>query len=317
MGKDMRPFFVMPGSALRDLREELQLLNGADSAKTMERYGFRAGVGLVRTLGLECTDITEAKAIIEQVWTETGLSRMNIEMINETEIVITFKESVEAENGDHCDFTRGYLSGIISSLMHRKYDAYEASCISDGAEKCVHVLTPSPTYPTEKRSLVRPDEERPRRYMLEPGTSYLVESSTLDSACQMYRDQMGEGCTGMVLAREYPEKLQKLYGINDGAIFWLSYERGKRYAREPTDIPMIYSEIKNFLETNSKAVVLLSGLEYLISQNTFLKVLKLLQLLNDNVSMTSSMLIIPVVPEALNLQDVKMLERELRVLEVD
>lgn len=316
MGKDMRPFFVMPGSALKDLREELQLLNGNDAGRTMERYGFRAGVGLVRTLGLECADIQEAKAIIEQVWTETGLSRMNIEMINETEIVITFKESVEADNGDHCDFTRGYISGIISSLMRRRYDAYEASCISDGAGKCVHVLTPSTTFPTEKGDLPKKDETG-RRYLLEPGTSYLVESSSLDAAYQMYRDQVAEGCIGMVLAREYPEKVQKMYGIGEGALLWLSYERGKRYAREPTDIPMIYSEIKNFFEANSRAVVLLSGLEYLISQNNFLKVLKLLQLLNDNVSMTGSMLIIPVVPEALNPQDVKMLERELRVLEID
>ncbi|HNX46954.1 MAG TPA: DUF835 domain-containing protein [Methanomassiliicoccales archaeon] len=315
MGKDMRPFFVMPGSALGDLREELQLLNGNDAGRTMERYGFRAGVGLVRTLGLECADIQDAKAIIEQVWMETGLSRMNIEMINETEIVITFKESVEADNGDHCDFTRGYLSGIISSLMRRRYDAYEASCISDGAVKCVHVLTPSTTYPTEKGVALNKDESG-RKYLLEPGTSYLVESSSLDAAYQMYKDQVAEGCTGMVLAREYPEKVQKTYGIGDGALLWLSYERGKRYAREPTDIPMIYSEIKNFFEANSRAVVLLSGLEYLISQNNFLKVLKLLQLLNDNVSTTSSMLIIPVVPEALNPQDVKMLERELRVLEI-
>jgi predicted hydrocarbon binding protein len=306
----------MPGSALKDLREELQLLNGNDAGRTMERYGVRAGVGLVRTLGLECADIHEAKAIIEQVWTETGLSRMNIEMINETEIVITFKESVEADNGDHCDFTRGYISGIISSLMRRRYDAYEASCISDGAGKCVHVLTPSTTYRAE-RTDAAVKAETGRKYLLEPGTSYLVESSTLDAAYQMYRDQVAEGCTGMVLAREFPEKVQKMYGIEEGALLWLSYERGKRYAREPTDIPMIYSEIKNFFEANSRAVVLLSGLEYLISQNNFLKVLKLLQLLNDNVSMTGSMLIIPVVPEALNPQDVKMLERELRVLEID
>ncbi|MCX6650365.1 MAG: DUF835 domain-containing protein [Methanomassiliicoccales archaeon] len=317
MGKDMHPFFVMPGSALKDLREELQLLNGTDSARTMERYGFRAGVGLVRTLGLECTDIAEARAIIEQVWTETGLSRLNIEIINETEIVITFKESVEAENGDHCDFTRGYLSGIISSLMKKKYDAFEASCISDGAAKCVHVFTPSPTYRIEGRSAIRTEDERERKYLLEAGTSYLVEAATPDSAYQMYTDQVEDGCTGMVLAREYPERVQRMYGIGEGAVLWLSYERGKRYAREPTDIPMIYSEIKNFLEANSRAVVLLSGLEYLISQNNFLKVLKLLQLLNDNVSMTGSMLIIPMVPEALNPQDVKMLERELRVLDVD
>ena len=165
MGKDMRPFFVMPGSALKDLREELLLINGTDSARTMERYGFRAGVGLVKTLGLECGDIAEARAIIDQVWTETGLSRMNIEIINETEIVITFKESVEADNGDHCDFTRGYLGGIISSLMKRRYDAFEASCISDGAAKCVHVFTPSPTYHLEGRGSVKAEEERERKYL--------------------------------------------------------------------------------------------------------------------------------------------------------
>ncbi|MBN1110421.1 MAG: DUF835 domain-containing protein [Methanomassiliicoccales archaeon] len=315
MGKDMRPFFVMPGSALKDLREELQLLNGADASRTMERYGFRAGVGLVRTLGLECTDIAEAKAIIEQVWTETGLSRMNIEVINEAEIVITFNESVEAENGDHCDFTKGYLAGIVSSLMKRKYDAFEASCISDGASKCVHVLTPSPTFPKGRSYGLSEDETR-RRFLLEPGTSYLVESSTLDAAYEMYKDQVEDGGTGMVLSREYPEKVQKTHDI-EGALLWLSYERGKRFAREPTDIPMIYSEIKNFLEANSRAVVLLSGLEYLISQNTFMKVLKLLQLLNDRVTMTGSLLIIPVVAEALNPQDIRMLERELKVLEVD
>jgi len=37
VGKDMRPFFVMPGSALKDLREELQLLNGNDAGRTMVR----------------------------------------------------------------------------------------------------------------------------------------------------------------------------------------------------------------------------------------------------------------------------------------
>ncbi|MDD1772817.1 MAG: DUF835 domain-containing protein [Methanomassiliicoccales archaeon] len=317
MGKDMRSFFVMPGSALKDLRDELQLLNGTDSSKTMERYGFRAGVGLVRTLGLECDEIGEAGAIIEQVWMETGLSRMQIEIINETEIVITFKESVEAENGDHCDFTRGYLAGIVSSLMRRRYDSYEASCMADGAGKCVHVLTPSPTFQVDKRSTHDVEDDGIRTYVLEPGTSYLIESDTVDPAYMMYKDQLKEGSKGMVLAREYPERVQKNYDIDEGIILWLSYERGKRYAREPTDIPMIYSEIKNFVESNKKAVILLSGLEYLISQNTFIKVLKLLQLLNDTVSMTSSVLIIPVVPEALNPQDVKMLERELRVLEVD
>ena len=42
-----RPFFVMPGSALKDLREELELMEGVDPLKRWSSYGYRAGVGLV------------------------------------------------------------------------------------------------------------------------------------------------------------------------------------------------------------------------------------------------------------------------------
>ena len=40
---------------------------------------------------------------------------------------------------------------------------------------------------------------------------------------------------------------------------------------------LIYSDVKTFITENKNCMILLSGLEYLISQNDFPKVLKLLQ----------------------------------------
>ncbi len=57
-------------------------------------------------------------------------------------------------------------------------------------------------------------------------------------------------------------------------------------------------------------------MEYLISQNNFPKILKLVQLLNDIVAVNDGMLLLPVSQETLNQKDVRMLERELMLLEV-
>jgi predicted hydrocarbon binding protein len=314
MTKDTKPFFVMPASALKDLREELDLLDGTTSGETMERYGYRAGVGLLKTLGIGSRDLKQAEDVMTQIWSETGLSRMHIDIITESEIVATFQESLEAEFGSRCDFTRGYLAGVVSALLGRKYESTEVSCISEGAERCVHVLTPAASYNSPVPMLIRPKTER--KLSLEYGNSYLIEVSDPSIAYDLFIDQISDGHQGMVMAREYPDKVRKRWGLDQVPYLWLSYEKEKKYAREPTNVPLIYSEIKNFLEASPNPVVLISGMEYLISQNNFPKILKLIQLLNDIVAVSEGILLLPVSAETLNQKDVRLLERELMLLEV-
>ncbi len=89
----------MPASALKDLREELELIEGASSAETMERYGYRAGVGLVKTLDIECGNMKQAEEVLAQIWSETGLSSIHIDHHHrEREIVATFQESLESNS---------------------------------------------------------------------------------------------------------------------------------------------------------------------------------------------------------------------------
>ncbi|HXZ23972.1 MAG TPA: DUF835 domain-containing protein [Methanomassiliicoccales archaeon] len=305
------PFFVMPGSALVDLREELELIEDKEAGETLARYGYRAGVGLIGVLDLRVKDIQELKEVLPQIWSETGLSRIKVQSANEDEIIVEEEESLEALHGRTCDFTRGYLSGIVSSLLDRRYVAIERECLSKGKHGCVHVLTPAGEEAPKEAS----GKKQPVSYELEAGYSYIIESEDPYAGFEMFSELVTHGYKGMSIVREYPEKLRERYALADSPMLWLSYDRDVKYAREPTNVPLIYSEVKAFLDNATDGVVLISGIEYLISQSTFLKVLKFLQLLNENVAVKDAVLLVPVSPQALSTREVKLLEREMRVLQ--
>jgi predicted hydrocarbon binding protein len=307
----MNPFFVMPGSALLGLREELELLAGDYAGETLERMGYRAGLGLVKSLEVGATDLQSFADIFTQLWSESGLSRAFVKKTTKEEIVVTFDESIEAAHGRRCDFTRGYLSGIASALLGSRYDAHEVVCMSQGSEKCVHHLIPSNGNCAPMNGEVA---QSPIVHVLESGCSYLIESEDPSDAYNIFQEYVAHGHPGMCIVREYPERLKKRFGLDRACILWLSFERELSYAREPTNIPLIYSEIKSFLDSQEEGIVLLSGLEYLVSQNTFIRILKFIQLLNECAAVTDSIILMPVSPAALNAKEVKQLERELRVL---
>jgi len=302
------PFFIMPGSALLDLREELELIEDQAASDTLERYGYRAGVGLIKTLNIKAEDLTQLADMLPQIWMETGLSRINLLEMNETEIKARFEESLEAAHGRKCDFTRGYLAGITSTLIGRRYEATEIECSSTGAKQCIHVLRP-----TEEKTSPQAVKGKPK-VDLERGYSYLIESEDPYAGFDVFVDHMEHGAQGMYIVREYPEKLRKRFELRSAPVIWLSNERDVKYAREPTNIPLIYSEVKSFLDNAQGGILLISGLEYLIIQNNFIKILKFIQLLNENVAIKDALLLLSVSPEALSSQDIKILERELRVL---
>jgi hypothetical protein len=230
------------------------------------------------------------------------------------EIVVTFDESVEASHGRRCDFTRGYLSGIASGLLGRRYKASEVVCMSQGAERCVHHLTPTDVPLPSAHSAAATGE---RKYKLESGCAYLIESEDSREAFEILEDHLAHGSPGLCISREYPEKLRKTFRLDGAQMVWLSYEGDKGNAREPTNIPLIYSEIKTFLEQTEGAVFLISGLEYLVSQNNFNKVLKFVQLLSEAAAVTDSIFLLPISPGALTTREVKMLEREFRDIRGD
>jgi predicted hydrocarbon binding protein len=304
----VNPFFVMPGAALLSLREELEILEGDWAGETLERMGYKAGSSMVTSLEVPLPSLENFAEVFTQLWSESGLSRTKVMKVTPDEIVVTFDESLESAHGRRCDFTRGYLAGITSALLSRRYMATEVVCMSQGAEKCVHHLVPSEQMysPPAKTHSGTP------RINLEEGCSYLIESEDPKQAFEIFEDYLAHGHPGMCIVREYPEKLKKNFRLEGAFILWLSYETDMGGAREPTNIPLIYSEIKNFLDSQQGAVFILSGLEYLVSQTNFNKVLKFVQLLSEAAAVTNSIFLLPISIQTMTIREVKMLEREFR-----
>jgi archaellum biogenesis ATPase FlaH len=73
---------------------------------------------------------------------------------------------------------------------------------------------------------------------------------------------------------------------------------------------MIYVA-EEYIDNNEKPVLLLDGLEYLISNNTFNSVLRFIRRLIDKISESEAILLIGVSQLAIKEQELKLLEKEM------
>ena len=310
-------FFVIPGNALKSLSDELQIVMGEQASKeTMERYGYRCGEGLVRSIGFECDDLEEFQEMMPGIMIETGLGRTRSLKVEGDFIVIEFEDSVEANamgksEIPSCNFTRGYLSGVVSALFKRNYDCVEEMCICKGDEVCLHKLTPS-------KQDIRPEaesiEESDQAFELDTATSYLVKEEAPDVSYKIFMDYVTHGHQGLCITRDFPAKVRKKFNMEKTPIIWLSTSDTENTVA-PQNLSALFYQIENFLKQSENGIIMLSGMEYLISHNTYQSVLKFVQLLNEQIAIRDSILIVPLSPLTLDEKDLKMIERELETYE--
>ncbi|MDD1768502.1 MAG: DUF835 domain-containing protein [Methanomassiliicoccales archaeon] len=155
---------------------------------------------------------------------------------------------------------------------------------------------------------------------LAKGATYLIRDGGLDATFALFRSLTQKGANGFCILRTHPSTVRKKYGI-DCLMIWLtkaevssSPDREGKFVGEflsPTELPRLATLVKNFLTENKDTIVVLEGLEYLITQNDFKSVLRFLQSLKDQVTLAESVLLMPLDPSALDEKDFKLLEREI------
>jgi predicted hydrocarbon binding protein len=84
--------------------------------------------------------------ILPDLWAEIGFGRLSLKSGSEEDFTLDLYESIEAnaigEVGQaSCDFTRGYLAGMVSYLSGKKYHCKEESCVSRGDKHCKFLLS--------------------------------------------------------------------------------------------------------------------------------------------------------------------------------
>ncbi len=131
---------------------------------------------------------------------------------------------------------------------------------------------------------------------------------------EIFVDLVTHGIPGFVISREFPEKVKRKYKLEKTPTVWLSKSQVD-FAVDPNDLSKLMYILENFTKKSSESVVLMDGLEYLITQNGFDAVLKYLHELKDMVVLNNSRLIIPLHKEALSVREYSILERGFTILE--
>jgi chromosomal replication initiator protein DnaA len=152
---------------------------------------------------------------------------------------------------------------------------------------------------------------------LVPGRSYLVEEERPVQAFRLLAGVLAAGHGGMVITRTNPRRVRETFALTAERVLWLTDREGSAEDTIEPALERIVYEIDAFFSKRPGSALLLDGLEYLVSNNSFEAVLKFVRRVVDSVSEGRSILLISLSPPTLKDQEVKMLEREMEVLRVD
>jgi len=148
--------------------------------------------------------------------------------------------------------------------------------------------------------------------VLQRGLSYLYVGPSPDQAYAVFNELAAGGARSLCMTRQNPEVVKERYKLACPVI-WLA--RTDRFSKDyqnvhPEHILSVYTVINAFLRIEGEAVIMLDGLEFLIANNDFTTVLKLVSLMNERVAIAGARLLIPINPSAIEPKELGLLERE-------
>lgn len=147
-----------------------------------------------------------------------------------------------------------------------------------------------------------------------PGNVYLVEERRPRTSYALFDQVMASGYPGLVVTRDFPKKLQSETELGGCKILWLTNLVGEGRIN-PTAIGILMGQMRSFIETNRKSAVVLDGLEYLISLNTFERMLQFMHQLRDFVVTNDCIMFVPMDPRTVGTREIALLERSMEPVE--
>ena len=150
---------------------------------------------------------------------------------------------------------------------------------------------------------------------MEPRTSYLIEEPKPDTSFSIFNSELVAGKHGLCITRKNPKHLREKFNWTDVPIIWLTNNNiENERCIDPTNLSRLTNEMVDFIKKTEKGIVLLEGLEYLISQNSYQIILRFIQLINDKIMLSSNSFVVPLDPLILSERELHLLKRDMKLL---
>ncbi len=151
---------------------------------------------------------------------------------------------------------------------------------------------------------------------LRSGRSYLVEEDRPDHAYKLLSKAVSGSKGGLLITRTNPKRVREQVALESVKVLWLTDREGSKEETIAPALERIVYEIEGFLSKHPQGSVMLDGVEYLVSNNSFDAVLRFVRRLVDTVSEGRFVFLISLGPATVKEQELKMLEREMEVVRV-
>jgi hypothetical protein len=146
-----------------------------------------------------------------------------------------------------------------------------------------------------------------------PPGCYIIVEKRPEKCFEILSKLVLQGISGFIISREYPEKIRKKYRLSETPILWLS-RSGTENAVDPNDFWVLKSILHDFTTRNKESVIILDGLEYLVTQISFGVVVERLAELEVIMIEGNSRLIIPLHKDTLSTQEYSRLQEKFQII---
>ena len=144
--------------------------------------------------------------------------------------------------------------------------------------------------------------------------SFMVKESKSEFCLQVFSTLVKHGRKGLCITRIPPQKLKETIDFEGVKTYWLSSRPDKSCI--PPSLTKLSHEITQYVGFHPNSVVILDGLEYLISHLEFNKVLRYINELIDTMAVHKSILLLPINPLTIDPKQLALLERNMNTIDM-
>ncbi len=120
---------------------------------------------------------------------------------------------------------------------------------------------------------------------------------------------------GYILSRRAPATIEEEFGFKNVRTTWIATGSGQDVV-DPTKPGLMAHAVMEFLSMTKNAVVLLDGIESVMTHNDFNRAVRMLEQINDFVMQYQGYLIVPIDPKAFSSRETAMLMRNFETISV-
>lgn len=146
---------------------------------------------------------------------------------------------------------------------------------------------------------------------LEYGNVYLALESKPVKSLNAYTELVESGVEGLCLTRQTPEEIKSQPGLEKTMAVMLTEDPPDgTHSLNPHDIHGISIAVGEYINKSDKSIILLTAVPYLITQNKFDLILRLIQSMRDKVKKSDTILIIALNPKAIDEKQLTLIKQE-------